>query len=423
MLSMGLPVNPCRNPVTNVLCRFRSRAFSNMPPSRPLQTPNVALLVETSLASGRDILRGIARYVRERGPWGLFHAPHGLEESAPAWLRRWEGDGIIARITTPAFARLLKDTGLPVVDVLGMVPDTGFPIVHVDDHAIARLGFEHFVERGFRKFAFIGVAGQTWARGGRNWSGYRRDAFCELAEETGSTAAVLEFTRRELEETSWDQRQDRLAEWLRELPKPVGLMVCSDQHGLHVLEACRRAGLRVPDQIAVLGVDNDEPLCEVCTPPLSSILPDHFGVGYQAAELLAQMMGVKKNAWDHRSVAPRGIVTRQSSDVLAVEDAAVAAALGMIREHACAGIGVDEIARAAGASRSVLQRRFRAVLGQSIHDHLVSTRMKRAVELLSSTEMPLAEVAERCGFRHQEYMGVVFRERLGKTPAQCRRGR
>ncbi len=376
--------------------------------------PHVALLVETSLASGRDILRGIARYVRECGPWALYHAPHGLDQAVPGWFRHWKGDGIIARITTPAFARLLKNTGLPVVDVLGMVPRTGFPIAHVDDDAISRLAFEHLSERGFRHFAFIGLAGE-------NWSESRRDAFLVHARKLNTEPALREFTRRELEETAWEKRQAHLASWLRALPKPVGLMVCSDQHGLDVLEACRRGKIAVPDEVAVVGVDNDEPLCEVCTPPLTSVWPDHLGVGYHAAELLDGLMQGAAAPVCAKRIAPRCVVTRQSSDVLAVDDPAVATALRLIRERACSGASIDEITRAVGTSRSVLQRRFRAVLGETIHDHMITVRIKRALELIATTALPLPDIAERCGFNHQEYMGAVFRARLGHTPAAYRK--
>ncbi len=376
--------------------------------------PHVALLVETSLASGREILRGVARYVRENGPWSLFHAPRGLEETVPSWLARWQGDGIIARITTPALAKFIKKIKVPVIDVLGLVPASGFPLIHVDDPEIARQAFAHLAERGFRHFAFFGLAGE-------NWSERRREAFITEARRFTSQDHVLEMTRKEIEQTPWETRQDQLADWLRQLPKPCGLMVCSDQRGPDVLEACRRVSIQVPDEIAIVGVDNDEPLCEVCHPPLSSVWPNHLGVGYEAAAMLHRLMQGAPLPTTAQFVAPRGVVTRQSSDVLAVGDPLVAAALRLIREEACRGISVDDITQRVGASRSVLQRRFAAMLGQTIHDRLIDQRIKSAIRLISTTELPLGEIAERCGFRHQEYMGVVLRERSGQTPAQYRK--
>ncbi len=133
--------------------------------------PHVALLIETSLASGRDILRGVARYVREHQPWALYHEPRGLEEFVPRWLRRWKGDGIIARVQTRSMARKLAASGIPVVDVLGVVTDLPFPLVHVDNDAIARLAGTHLLERGFRHFGFLGIEGE-------NWSEQRYTLFC-----------------------------------------------------------------------------------------------------------------------------------------------------------------------------------------------------------------------------------------------------
>jgi LacI family transcriptional regulator len=171
----------------------------------------------------------------------------------------------------------------------------------------------------------------------------------------------------------------------------------------------------------VVGVDNDEPLCEVCNPPLSSVLPNHFQVGYQAATLLHDLMEGHPTPSGLRSIEPQGIVTRASSDVLAVDDPIVATALGIIRATACDSVGVDEIAERAGVSRSVLQRRFRAALGRTIHDQIIACRIKRAAELLTATDLPLATIAERCGFHHQEYMGAVFKARLGLSPARLRK--
>jgi LacI family transcriptional regulator len=385
-----------------------------MPPAPLDFSPHIALLVETSLASGREILRGIARYLREQGNWSVFNSPRGRNDPAPEWLTRWKGHGIIARVTSPEMARILKKTRLPVVDVLGIIPKSGIPVVHVDDAAIAGTAFNHLFERGFRRFAFYGISGE-------NWSENRRAAFLEKARTVHDDASVFEVSRSVFDEIPWEKRQDRLADWLRKLPKPAGLMVCSDQRGSDVLEACKRAGIQVPDEIAVVGVDNDEPLCEVCNPALSSIQPDCQTVGYEAAALLHRLIAGEVPPREPHLTPPGDVVTRLSSDVVAVEDPAVALAIKVIRERACAGISVDEIAQAAGASRSVLQRRFNSLIGHTIHDQIMRQRLKRAVELITTTSLSLPDIAEKSGFPHPEYMWTVFRNRLGKTPTQYRR--
>lgn len=388
-------------------------------PRRPIRSavrlPHVALLVETSLGSGRDILRGIASHVRQHRNWSLYHEPRSLEDSAPDWLARWHGDGIIARIQTPELAAAVRRTGLPVVDVLGVLPDAGFPIVHVDDAAIATAAADHLYERGFRKFAFFGIRDE-------NWSERRREALRSNLAQRGCPLAVYEATREELRRIAWENLEDTFARWISDLPKPVGVVVCSDQRGPDFLEACRRAGVAVPDEVAVVGVDNDEPLCEVCQPPLSSVWPDHVRVGTQAAELLDAMMRGEVPPPAPILVPPRSVVVRRSTDVLAIADRNVAKALRVIREHGCDDLSVDRIVRESGVSRSVLQRRFRSVLGSTIHAEILNCRVQHACHLLVESDLSLMEIAERAGFKHQEYMGAVFKSRLKLTPGQYRKG-
>jgi LacI family transcriptional regulator len=381
---------------------------------RGRRRPHVALLVETSLASGRDILRGIAGYVREHRTWALFHEPHGLEDSAPRWLRRWRGDGIIARVQTAPMAQEIAATGIPVVDALGVVPDTGFPLVHVDDAAIARMAAEHLLERGLRQFAFFGIEGE-------NWSEQRFTGFCLAVAAVSRDVARYDLPRDSSGVRSWERVGDRLARWIASLPKPTGVLVCSDQRGAQFLEACRRARVAVPDEIAVISVDNDEPLCEVCDPPLSSILASHARVGYEAAALLDDLLCGVAAPRQPILIAPQQVIARRSTDTLAIDDPSIAAALRLIREHAHTSLHVDAIAHEINLSRSVLQRRFRARLKRSVQQEIIAAKIHRARDLLINTDLPLAAVAERAGFKHQEYMGAVLKARLGTTPARLRR--
>jgi LacI family transcriptional regulator len=188
-----------------------------------------------------------------------------------------------------------------------------------------------------------------------------------------------------------------------------------------LLEACRRAGIDVPDEVAVVGVDNDETLCEVCNPPLSSVNAGHQVVGYKAAAMLAGLMAGGEPPGQPLFVQPQGVVSRRSSEVLATKDRQVAAALKIIRENTGPGLSASKVIEQIPVSRSVLQRRFRKEIGRSIHDEIINARLNRARQLLAETELPLAEVAVRTGFKHQEYLGAVFKAHIGKTPAQYRR--
>jgi LacI family transcriptional regulator len=383
-------------------------------PSPIRQKPRVALIVETTLASGRAILAGIGRYLWAHGAWSVSLEARELEES-PEWLKHWKGDGIIARVRNPSFVTGMAKTGVPVVDVLGDCRDPRFPLIHVDNVSIARLAFDHLYERGFRNFGFVGLRDI-------NWSEQRRAPFAErtAAEHCAFSECILPFTNP-LDRPLVDE-QEELNAWLKRLPRPTGIMVCNDQWGQLVLESCRQLELAVPEEMAVIAVDNDEPLCAVCNPPLSSVQPRHDEVGYEAAHLLDQLMQGIKPPGEPKLISGGEVVTRRSSDVQAVNDPDVAAALRYIYEYACDGLKVGDVVDYVATSRSTLQRRFADTVGRTIHDEILRVRLDRARQLLTTTPLPISQIARKVGFEHQEYMGSVFRKKLGQTPLQVRRG-
>jgi LacI family transcriptional regulator len=217
-----------------------------------------------------------------------------------------------------------------------------------------------------------------------------------------------------------DAEVDAIAAWLATLPKPVAVFSCYDNRGQQVLEACRRASLPVPEEIAVLGVDNDEVLCVLSPPPLSSIILNSRRVGWEAAALLALMMQGETFPPAPQLVPPVGIVTRQSSDILAVGDAKIAAALRYIREHACERIRVSDVLRACPMARRVLEARFRQFIGRTPRQEILRVQLNRVKELLVGTDLPVWEIAERTGFE-PEYLSVVFKQENDLAPSEYRR--
>jgi LacI family transcriptional regulator len=376
------------------------------PRPAPTKRRRVALIIETSGAPWRGILSGIGRYMREHRPWLIHH--HDLRRHTWDWLNNWEGDGIIARFISREHANAVRKRGLPIVDVLGTRPE--LPLVHIDDGAIGRLAAEHLMDRGFKQFGFVGIKGS-------NWSQARRDAFVEKVASKGFASKLLEL---HFDERPWEEEQQEIADFIASLPKPAGVMACHDPCGQRVLEACLRVNVTVPDEIAVIAVDNDEPFCEVSNPPLSSILANHDGVGYQAAALLDRLMDGEATPTGPLLMQPSGIVARMSTDVLAVEDPHVAIAAKFIRDHACDGIGVDDVVDQVPFSHTVLQQRFKQAFGRSVHEEILQTRLKRAKQLLVETNLPMAEIAERVGIENPEYFGVVFKSKTGQTPAKYR---
>ncbi len=381
---------------------------------RESAVPHVALLVDTALESGRGTLGGIAAFTRRYGTWLTFHEPRDIEHSLPAWITNWRGHGIIARIQNDEMRRLLARTGLPVVDVLGSSRDAAFPLVHVDDAAIAGLAAGHLLDQGFASFGFCHMAGQPW-------SVARRDAFRLNLKHAGHLCACFDMAGDSLGQYAWETEQEQLAAWLLSLRKPVGIMICSDWRGQAVLAACRRAGLRVPDDVALIGVDNDTTLCEACEPPLSSVQCDYHRVGFEAAGLLARWMSGEAPAGGALLVPPRGVRIRRSTDTLAIEEGHVAQAVRLIRQQACDGITIEEVVRRIPRSRTALQREFRAVLGRSMHDELLSVKLDAAMFLLRESRLPIADIAERCGFRSQAYLGAALKAHRHTTPLQYRR--
>jgi LacI family transcriptional regulator len=187
-----------------------------------------------------------------------------------------------------------------------------------------------------------------------------------------------------------------------------------------VLEACRAVGARVPDDVAVIGVDNDEMICELTSPPMSSIEQGARRMGYEAAALLERLMRGRKTSQLRFVVEPEGVIARRSTDTLAVSDAEVAAAMRFIRDHACQRIHIDDVAEAIGLSRSSAERRFKAVMGRTIHAEINRVRFARAKQLVAESDLPLKQVSFQAGFRHVQYMTAIFRRRLGQTPKEYR---
>ena len=374
----------------------------------------VALLIETSNAYARGLLHGIHAYVREHHRWVIYFPEQGRGDAPPQSLQQWRGQGIIARIENPRIARAVRAKRLPTVDVSAARLLPKLPCVETDNLAIARLALEHLRQRGFRNLAFCGDNRFQWSR-------ERGAALDRLAAEADCTLSMYPpANHQNVLRAVGPQEDKQLIAWLRQLPKPCGLMACYDIRGWQVLELCRQIGVAVPDEIAVVGVDDDELLCNLSEPPLSSVQLNSRQTGYEAAALLDQMMAGHAVAGGIRRVPPLGVVTRQSSDVLANSDSEVSQALRFIREHACEGIKVEAILRAIPVSRRVLESRFKKLLGHSPHDEILRVQLQRVKQLLAETDLPLRVISERAGFKHVEYLSAVFKRHIGRPPRDFR---
>ncbi|HMO26652.1 MAG TPA: DNA-binding transcriptional regulator [Tepidisphaeraceae bacterium] len=376
----------------------------------------VALIVEAQVAPRRMMLTGVARYIQEHEPWLIYLKPHGVEKSLESWFRDWRGDGIIAAVHDAE--ALGAAHGVPIVDVVGAFRRDDVAVVRTNDHTVGKLGAEHLLERGFRNFAFC-------ERETQRWSEQRRIGFAETVGAMGfkCDTYVMPLPSMMGGPAEWERQQRRLAKWLQDLPKPVGIMATHDLMGQQLLEACARLAIDVPEQVAVIGADNDEPICRISTPPLSSVIINDHQRGYEAAAVLDRMMSGQGAPKEIVYVEPAGVAPRASTDIMAIEDEVIVKALRILREHACDGIGVNDVVAEVPVSRSVLERRFRKVVGRSINHEIVRVRINKAIELLTDTNLELKVVAARAGFGTQAYMNAVFQAKLNKTPGSFRKAR
>lgn len=379
-----------------------------MPKSKPL--PKVALLFETTNAYARELLIGIGDYILSHGPWSVHFAEPGPADRPPPWLATWDGDGVIVRGENSRIAKAVAKLGVSVIDLTPSRLLPKAPWVKSDDGAIARLAAQHFIERGFRHFAFCGDPRFSW-------SNRRADEFSLSIREAGRDCHIYEPGRRVLH---GDGEVGDIAAWLVKLPRPAAVFACYDNRGQQVLEACRRAGIAVPEEVAVLGVDNDKVLCVLSPPPLSSIILNPRRTGWEAASLLSLMMRGEKLAPTAHLIPPVGVQTRQSSDILAVADPKIATALRYIREHACEGLRVSDVLKHCPMARRVLESRFKQLLGRTPRQEILRVQLNRTKELLVGTELPVWEIAERTGF-DPDYLSVVFKQETGMAPSKYRK--
>jgi LacI family transcriptional regulator len=372
--------------------------------------PKIALLFEATNSYARSLLIGIGEYMLSHGPWSVHYAELGRDEPPPPWLSSWSDGGVILRGENQRVARAVETLAVPMVDLTPSRLLPRAPWVKSDDAAIARLGAQHFLERGFRHFAFCGDARFSW-------SNRRGEQFSLLVRSAGHscTTYLAEKTSQNA-----DAEVDAIADWLMGLPKPVAVFACYDNRGQQVLEGCRRRGLAVPEEVAVLGVDNDEVLCVLSSPPLSSVMLNPRRVGWEAAALLSLMMKGDTITSEPHLIPPLGVVTRQSSDILAVADGKIAEALRYIREHACEGIRVSDVLRRCPMARRAMETRFRKLLGRTPRQEILRVQLNRVKELLVGTELPIWEIATRTGFE-PEYLSSVFKQEMGIAPSEFRK--
>lgn len=372
---------------------------------------SVAVCIDTRDGAGRSRLHGVAQYVRGRG-WRMMLVRRGGRAAAQE-VARLRPDGLVAYIADRWLLEAARRLGIPLVDTaLGETP-VGLT-VSIDNDAVARLAAEHLVQAGLRHFGYCGVAG-------RIASEQRRASFAAalaVVAPTSTAGGPLPSFSEPVAEG--EAALGPMMRWLRRLPKPAGLLVFDDKLGERVLTACRWARLAVPQQVAVLGIGDDELMCEVSWPTLSSVRLPTPRLGFEAARLLAAAMAGRRIAVPHLKIQPVGIVARGSTDTVAVDDTLVKSAVRRVREQAGQLIGSEQIAQALGVSRRTLDRRFERALGRTVREELVRVRMQSARTLLADRSRRIADVARACGYATPASFSRAFRRHAGRWPSAYR---
>ncbi len=379
----------------------------------PAHVPTVMLALDKARVASRGFLRGIAQYAHLHGPWKFVSTPpvyRVTQKDPPEPLKNV--DGRITYVLDHRQARHFKEQSIPTIAI--PVRDVFKDLISIvgDWQTTGALGASHFRERGFRHFAFCGYRDFIWSR-------RRCQAFCKALKAHGFKPHLYEGPANN-PNVPWEQERPQLTQWLLQLPKPVGIMACNDDRGENVIQACRLGDLQVPEDVAILGVDNDDLLCDLADVPLSSIALNFEKAGYDAAALLDKHMHGFRPRQRKITLHPRRVITRRSTDILAVNDPAVAQALRLIHRHDGPPLTVTVITQAIPLSPRSLQLRFKKILGHSMQDEIIRVRIERAAQLLEQTNRPVSQIAYLLGYSEPSDFNRCFRRVKQVTPRAYR---
>ncbi|MBN2211695.1 MAG: DNA-binding transcriptional regulator [Sedimentisphaerales bacterium] len=377
----------------------------------------VILLIDATTIDGRSIAKGAAQYANVYGPWVFYREPshyrnpEDIRKILPR-LREWGASGIIMHYARNPL-EIFKMNLPTIFSVQPLSVNTDFYHFADDAENVAKMAAEHFLSRGFNNFGFCGYDEIPWSQ-------ERENQFFKKITSSGFKIHIYKRPKQ-LRFRSWEKEQSVLANWLRSLQHPIGIFACNDDRGVEVIEACKLAGLRVPEDVAVIGVDNDEFICELSYPSLSSIAMNYQQVGYEAAQTLHRLMQGQKPKNKTIICHPTHIVTRSSSDIYAVQDPQVLEALRFIRTHATKLLQVNDVASAVAMTRQGLQKKFKKTIKHSIHEEIARVRVELTCQMLVNTNMSISSIASMLGYPEKKYISRFFKQITGVSPLEYRK--
>ena len=380
------------------------------------KTPHILLMVESSRTCERDFLRGIARYARTHGPWVFYHKPKFYLTSnrrtiSIQQVQRFNPDGII--ISDVENMDSILKLELPIIIHTFKSNEYDFPMVLGDTQQTGKMGAEHLLGLGFKHYAYCGI-------GNYYWSKERYRSFSHTIQQAGFTVLYYELSPQRIRNARQNEFKSLMG-WLESLPKPLGLMTCADDCSQYIVEACKIADIHIPEEISIIGVDNDDMICEFSNPALSSIVLNFEAAGYQSAELLDHL--ISENHVDGESiiVKPTHIEVRSSTDILAIDDPDVATALQFIRTHSNQLIQIADVMNEVICCQRLLHTKFKQTLGRSVHQEIKRVRIERISTMLRETSLSISQIAYKLGYSNANHLARYFQEAMSMTPLAYRK--
>ncbi len=377
-------------------------------------SPRIILLPEATRGFDRGILAGIARYSALNGPWTFYRQPHGYLKSRRRLdlkeVKAWRPDGAVCPVMK---LEELSSLRVPLVAYDVNEYSGRVPCILSEDFEAGRVAARHLLELGHRDFAFCGYSGMRWSR-------ERCRAFCELLEAAGYHVDI--YRPPSCRPGAWAKEEPRIRHWLKSLPKPIGMLCANDDRAASIVETCHLLGYGVPEDLSVIGVDDDQYVCELQNPPLSSVRMASEKAGYEAAGWLDRMIHGEARMAGQRIIAhATGVTARQSTNELMIRHVDVRKALQFIRENAGSPIRVGDIVRVTNLSHRTLNDAFHAELGCSIIKQLTRARIAHISRLLTETEMRIHEIATAVGYEDDRHFSRYFKRATGLNPQAYRR--
>ena len=392
--------------------------------------PNILVSVDKSKSAERKMLRGLTKYAQLNGPWRLFveiNGPWGLFTQDPFRVNIQTKfskevllqsanriDGVFVHAKNLKIGQEIIKMGIPAVVIPIEKPIPGIPNTLDQWDLLGKIAAEHFIDRGFKNFGYAGIEG-IW------WSQNRFESFRKNINQAGFEVDYYQVPKLS-RLTNWETEERLMSKWVKRLPKPVALLAWNDDFGEHLIKAANIARVIIPDEVAVLGIDDDEIVCDLCIPQLSSISQDYEKIGYEIGQLLDQLMRGQKWNGQNLCVVPTHVTTRQSTDVLAIEDSELATAINYIREESKKRkISVGDVVYATNLSRRALENHFSKELNCSINKKIRYYRVKHLARVLVETDFPIVRIASDMGFSDTKNISSYFQKEMGLTPQAYRK--